>query len=85
MLGWQSDLFEDGADSDGCGFEGSDVAKLIINCSVTFRIPPRKLRSPVHAAGFTWKNQFHEEGQRICKLSLGIAPLKKSTQAHTSF
>lgn len=59
MLGWQSDLFEDGADSDGSRFEGRNVTKLFINGIVAFRIPPGKLCSPVNAAGFTWKNKVY--------------------------
>lgn len=57
MFVWRSDLFEDGADSDGRRFEGRNVTKLIINGIVTFRVPPGKLSPPVNAAGFTWKNK----------------------------
>lgn len=48
-----SDLFEDGAESDGGRFERRNGTKLIINGIVTFRIPPGKLCSPVNAARFT--------------------------------
>lgn len=53
MIEERSDLFEDGVDCDCSRFEGRNVAQLIINGVETLRIPPRKLRSSVNAAGFT--------------------------------
>lgn len=53
---WLTNLFEDRSDGDSSRFECRNVTKLIINGVVTFRIPPRKLYSPVDAARFTWKS-----------------------------
>lgn len=53
MLQRESDLFEDGGDSDGSRFEGGDVAKPIVHGVVALGVPPGSLRSSVHAAGFT--------------------------------
>lgn len=78
MLGWLSNLFEDGVDSDVSRFEGRDVTKLIIKGIVTLRIPPGKLCSPVNAAGFTWKN-------KVCRSTrTAIHNLWKSTKMQAS-